>query len=85
MIAPNSRARKGEKERGRWRGSMEEYEGRMRGMLTTGNGVTQSEASCTMYKRGWVEIGHERFENGGSILGRHPGRGYTGCRRSPTL
>ena len=30
-------------------------------------------------------IGHERFENGGSVLGRHPGRGYTGGRRSSTL
>ena len=29
--------------------------------------------------------GHERFENGGRILGRHPGRGYTGGRRNPTL
>ena len=33
-----------------------------------------------------VGIGHERFENGGRVLGRHPGdRGYTGGRRSPTL
>ena len=27
---------------------------------------------------------HERFENGGSVFGRHPRRGYTGDRRSPT-
>ena len=26
-----------------------------------------------------------RFENVGSVLGGHLGRGYTGCRRSPTL
>ena len=23
-------------------------------------------------------VGHKKFENGGSVLGRHPGRGYTG-------
>ena len=40
---------------------------------------------CTMCKRGLVGIGHERFENSGSVLGRHPGIGYTGGRRSPTL
>ena len=32
-----------------------------------------------------MEIGHERFENSGSFLGQHPGRGYTRCRRSPSL
>ena len=37
-------------------------------MMTTGNGAT----CCTMCKRGRVGIGHERFENSGSVLGRHP-------------
>ena len=71
MIAANSRARKGRKERGRI------GECRLRG-----NGATQS-AQCM---KGLVAIGQERFENGGSILGRHavPGRGYTGGRCSPT-
>ena len=49
-------------------------------MLTTGNGATQSATCCTMCKSGGVGIGHERFENVGSVLGRHPGRGYTGGR-----
>ena len=86
-IAPNSRARKG----GRWRGSIEEFEGRRKKrMLTTGNGATQSVTCCTMCKTGWVVNGHERFENGGNVLGRHPVlfslecRGYIGGRRSPT-
>ena len=39
---------------GRWRGNVEEIEGRRRGMLTTGNGVTQSPTCCTMWKSGWV-------------------------------
>ena len=29
--------------------------------------------------------GNERFENGGSVLSRPTGRGYTRGRRSPTL
>ena len=33
-------------------------------MLTTGDGASQSAICCTMCKRGLVEIGHERFENG---------------------
>ena len=36
MIVPNSRARKGGKESGEVKGSMEEFEGRKRGMPTTG-------------------------------------------------
>ena len=36
MITPNSRAIKGGKERGEVKGSMEEFDGRRRGMLTTG-------------------------------------------------
>ena len=35
IIAPNSRAQKGKKERGEVKGNMEEFEGRKR-MLTTG-------------------------------------------------
>jgi len=74
---PNSRARKGGKERGNLRGGGE--------CLLIGNSAPQSAACCTMCKRVSVGIGHERFEKGGSILGRNPGRGYTGWRRSPTL
>ena len=36
-----------------------------------GNGATQSATCCTKCKKGWVGIGHERFENSDSILGRH--------------
>ena len=39
----------------------------------------QHEAPCV---KGLVGIGHERFENGGSVLGRHPAKVYTGDRRS---
>ena len=42
------------------------------------NGATQLATCCTMCKSGLVGIGQERFENGGSVLGRHPGKGYTG-------
>ena len=55
-----------------------------------GNGATQSATCCTMCKRSWVGIGHERFENSGSVLSRHPGlfsldyKGYTGGRCNPT-
>ena len=61
---------------------MEEFEGRRRGMLTTGEWCNPVS---NMSKMGSVGIGHERFENGGSILGKHPSRGYTGSRLSPTL
>ena len=37
MIAPNSRSRKGGKEMGKVGGSMEEFKGKRRVMLTTGN------------------------------------------------
>ena len=36
MIAPHSRAHKGEKEKGEVKGNMEEIEGRRSGMLITG-------------------------------------------------
>ena len=36
------------------------------------HGATQSETCCTMCKRGWVGIGHARFENSSSVLGRNP-------------
>ena len=49
------------------------------------NGATQLSTCCTMCKRGLVRTGQERFENGGSVLGRHPGRGCTGARRCITL
>ena len=80
----------------RRRRSMEQFDRRRRGMLTTGNGATQSATCCTMCKglQTSVGIGHVRFENSGSDLNRHPGlfsldcrqcRGYTGGRRSPKL
>ena len=31
------------------------------------------------------EEGNVRFENAGSVFGRHPAREYTRCRRSSTL
>ena len=37
-----------------------------------GNGATQLATCCTMYKKGRVGTGHDRFENGGSILGSIP-------------
>ena len=67
---------------------MEEFEGRRRGLLTMENGATQSATCCAMCKRVLVGIGHERFENGCSVLGRHPGRGkqeagvVSHCRRA---
>ena len=36
------------------------------------NGASHSVICCTTYKRSWVWIGHERFENSGSVLGRYP-------------
>ena len=51
---------------------MEEFKGRG-GMLTMGWGIGATQ-SATCEKR---LSGHERFENGGSVLGLHPGRGYT--------
>ena len=56
-------------------GSMEEFEGRRRGMLITWE-------CCNPCVEGG---GYERFPNSGSVFGRRPGRGYTGNRRSPTL
>ena len=83
MIAPNSRARKG----GKKRREVKWEHGRICGEeeRNADNSATQSAMCCTMCKRCWAGIGHERFENDGSVLGRHPGRGYTGGRRSPTL
>ena len=63
---------------GKCRGSMKDFEGRRRGMLRTAT-------CCTMCKRGWVRIRHDRLENGGYGLGQHPGRGYTGGQRSLIL
>ena len=40
--------------------------------------VAQWATCCTICKRGWVWIGHESFENSGSVLGWHSSRGYTG-------
>ena len=48
----------GGKKRGEVKGSMEEFEGSRSRMLTTG---------------GWVAIGNQRFENGGSLMSRHAG------------
>ena len=51
-------------------------------MLTTGEWCNPVSNMC---KRGCVWIRHEGFENDDSVLGRHPGRGYTGGRRSPAV
>jgi len=48
IIAPNSRAHKGKKERGEVKG---EY-GEICGEEDEGNGATQSATCCTMCKRG---------------------------------
>ena len=69
---------------------IDQFEGRGWKCWLRGNGATQSETCYTICKRGWVVIGHERFENSGSVLGRHLGfcsldyRGYRGGRRSFT-
>ena len=54
-------------------------------MLIRVNDATLSATCCTICKMGWLGIGHERFDNVGSVLGRYPGRGYTEGRRSSTL
>ena len=90
----NSRTRKGGRRSWRWRGSKIEFQGRRSRrregkMLTMGKWCNQSATSCTMCKRVWVGIRHERFENSDSVLGRHPGLFNLDCsskggRRSPT-
>ena len=81
MIDPNSRVRNG----GRMdvKGSMEEFEGRSRGILTTEIVELSQQQVAPCVK--WVE----RFENSSSVLGRQPGffslycRSYTGDHLSP--
>ena len=51
-------------------GSMVDFEERKRGILTTGEWCNPDSNMC---KKGWVGIRNERFENGGSVLSRHPG------------
>ena len=70
MIAPNSRARKG--------GSMEEFEGKRRGMMTTGDWCNPVSNMLHHVQERLSGDWAKRFENGGSVLGRHPDRGYTG-------
>ena len=62
MIAPNSRAHKGEggSEGGVWK-NLREGGGEC---WLRGNGATQSATCCAMRKRGWEGIWHERFGNG---------------------
>ena len=60
--------REGRRE-GRWRRSMEDFEGRRRGMLL--RGMNQSATCCTLCKTSWMGIGHEKFGNSGSVLGRY--------------
>ena len=60
----------GRRRAGRVKGSMEGYEGKKRGVLTTGNGATHSARCRTISKRGLsgMGIGHKRFGNSGSVL-----------------
>ena len=74
MIAPNSRARKrGEEDGGGEGGEWKNFWGGRGNCWLRGNGVTQLSTCCTMGKMDWVGIGHERFDNGGSVSGWHPG------------
>ena len=84
MIALNSRAREEMKEvKGKYGVWGEEVKGEY--------GVWGEEVNpyyrgmVQPRQQGWVRIGNERYENSGSVLGRHPDRGYKGGRRSPTL
>ena len=65
-----------------------EYDGRReeKGSADYGGMGQPSQQHVTSCVK-WVGcgIGHERFENSGSVLGGHPGKGYTGGRCSPTL
>ena len=84
-IAPNTRARKGGKDRGEVK---VEYGGIVgeEGNADYGGMVQPSQkhvAPCV--RMGWVDIGHEKFGNVGSVLSRHAGRSYTEGRRSSTL
>ena len=54
-------------------------------MLTTGEWCNPVSNMLHHVLKGLSGNWHERFENVGSVYGRHPGRGYTGGRRSPTL
>ena len=81
---PNCRAHEGEKEKGELEGGVwRNLRGGERWLRW--NGVIQSATCCTMCKSDWLGIWHERFQNVGRVLFRHPGRGYTGGQRSPTL
>ena len=46
-----------------------------------GNGAPQSATCCTICERGCVRIGRERFENSGSIFGRHR-KSFSSSRRA---
>ena len=83
IIALNSHAHKGKKKRGEVKEKYAGVYGEEEGNADYGGMVQPSQqhvAPCVK-----VGIWHARFENVGSVFGRHPGRGYTGCRRSPTL
>ena len=72
MIATKSRALIGGKERGEVKEVWRNLRGRGGKCRLRGNGATQSATCCIMCKKGWVGIGHERFENSGSTLGGIP-------------
>ena len=82
MIGPNSRGRKGEKERGKVKGEC----GRIWGEEEEGNAdyggmvqPSQEHVAPCVKRIEWRLIVLERFETGASVLGRYPGsRGYTG-------
>ena len=64
MIAPNSRALKGGREEGKETGEYGGIWGEEEENTDYGEMVQPSRNMC---KRGWVGIGHERCENGGSV------------------
>ena len=64
MIAPNSCTLKGGKERREVKRVEFEVNADYGGMV---------QPCCTIYKRGRVGIGYEKFENWGSVFDRNPG------------
>ena len=86
MITPNSHAHKERKKRGEVKGECERIRRKEEGNTDYGGMVQPNQQHVAPYvKIRLVGTQHERFENGGSVLSRPPGRGYTRGRRSPTL
>ena len=66
MIASNSRARQGGKERREVKGEYWRIWGELEGNADylQENGTTQWTTCFTMFKKSWVGIRHENFDNG---------------------